>query len=80
MMGFSRSERRQGERLTAEEEKDIARKIRAAENAAKEAIEGLEVQPGPDAQREPPGVQADFSAMLSTLSGGRRASELSCSL
>jgi RNA polymerase sigma factor (sigma-70 family) len=43
MMGFSRSERRQGERLTAEEEKDIARKIRAAENAAKEAIEGLEL-------------------------------------
>ncbi|TNE85951.1 MAG: sigma-70 family RNA polymerase sigma factor [Deltaproteobacteria bacterium] len=43
MMGFSRSERRQGERLTAEEEKDIARKIRAAENAAKEAIAGLEL-------------------------------------
>lgn len=46
MLGFSRSERRQGERLTAEEEKDIARQIRQAEDAAKEAIGGLDVAEG----------------------------------
>lgn len=43
MMGFSRSDRRQGERLTADEEKDIAREIHAAEDVAKEAIAGIEL-------------------------------------
>ncbi|MCO4743948.1 MAG: sigma-70 family RNA polymerase sigma factor [Proteobacteria bacterium] len=43
MMGFSRSDRRQGERLTADEEKDIAREIRKAENQAKDAIAGIEI-------------------------------------
>jgi len=40
---LSDSSRRRSERLTAEEEKDIARAIRRAENRAKAAIKGIEV-------------------------------------
>ena len=45
MMQFSLSDstRKRSERLSAEEEKDIARAIRMAENSAKEAIDALEV-------------------------------------
>ena len=35
--------RRRSERLTADQEKDIARAIRSAEERARDAVEGLEV-------------------------------------
>jgi len=46
MTSLSESSRRRSERLTAEEEKEIARAIRRAENRAKEAIRGVDVAEG----------------------------------
>jgi RNA polymerase nonessential primary-like sigma factor len=43
MMSFIDTRRKTSERLTAEEEKDIARRIRAAEDRARQAIDGIDV-------------------------------------
>jgi RNA polymerase nonessential primary-like sigma factor len=46
MTSLTESSRSRSERLTAEEEKEIARAIRRAENRAKEAIKGVDVAEG----------------------------------